>query len=187
MAIKEKIPTIYFQVYSPTLKVPVFLPTTNEEEALEKIESLIVDDGWNPISLCIGSFRKRDTIHRNFKMGRTYHRIATVLSPSQKKKLRKLRRKLFREEQKDPQQQLDYLVNFVLGYKSFGIEGEGFNDELAKTLSFLRKKGYPEGTINKMMSRASNKYRFGFEVSRMNKKAIIVKDKETGEIVPAVL
>lgn len=187
MAIKSKIATFYYQVYSPTLKVPVYLPTLQEHEAIHKIEDLVENEGWKEHSLCIGTFFKRDTIHRNFKLGRTYNKITTVLSPTQKRKMRKLRRKLFRDEKNHTQDQIDFLVNFIIGYKSFEIKGEGFEGEFQKTLTFLRKKGYPEATINRMVGKASNKYRFGFEVSRLNRKAVIVKDKETGEIVPAVL
>lgn len=187
MAIKKSIPTIYYQLYSPTLKVPVSLPTENLDEMIAKAENLINEEGWKEKSLCIGIISKKETIPLHFTHSRTYCKIATVLSPIQKRKIRKLRRKLFKDEQNKLQPQLDYLVNFILGCKAFEVEGTSFEAEFNKTLTFLRKKGYPEATINKMVGRASNKYRFGFEVSRLNRKAVIVKDKETGEIIPAIL
>jgi len=69
----------------------------------------------------------------------------------------------------DPQSLMNQAVTFCLGKLRLGFKREDSEDRLLKLIKKLRKEGYGQYKIDHMVMKATNRYRFGFEVPRMVK------------------
>uniref|UniRef100_A0A6M3LD40 Uncharacterized protein n=1 Tax=viral metagenome TaxID=1070528 RepID=A0A6M3LD40_9ZZZZ len=86
-----------------------------------------------------------------------------------RKKLKKVKVKI--DALSDPQSKLNQLVTFCIGELDFRVEDKEIaKKHLNKFLQELRETGVTEKQINRMIMRATNRYRFGFETPRITHK-----------------